>query len=99
MGTCLLPYISIIVSAVLCRAFCCTLTGLGSISLDGAFSPRQWKLERLEEIEDAPADNHIIIETHKTANLRGNERKQHYLSLITQIYKHTGTGDKQHAVC
>ena len=54
------------------------LTCLASIYLDGAFSPRQWILERLEEIEDAPADNHIIVEAHETTNLRGNEIKQQY---------------------
>lgn len=71
-----------VVSFVLCSALCCALTGLGSISLDRAFSPGQWILERLEEIEDAPADNHVIIEAHETANLRGNERKQHSLPNI-----------------
>lgn len=76
-----------------------SLTGKCPILSDWTIAPWKRILEGLEEIEDAPADNHIIIETHKTANLRGNERKQHYLSLITQIYKHTGTGDKQHAVC
>lgn len=74
---------------------CCALTGLGSISLDGAFSPRQWILERLEEVEDAPADNHIIVEAHKTANLRGDERKLQYFSLLKTIavssHKYTNT--------
>lgn len=75
---------------------------MGSISLDGAFSPRQWILERLEEIEDAPADNDIIIEAHKTANLRENERKQRYLlpleTITVSTHKYTNsTGDKQHA--
>lgn len=76
------------------------LTGLGSISLDGAFSPRQWILERLEEIEDAPADNDVIIEAHKTANLRENERKQPYL--FQPVTQHSNsrytnsTGDGQH---
>lgn len=79
---------------------CSALTGLGSISLDGAFSPRQWILERLEEIEDAPADNDIIIEAHKAANLRENERKQPYL--LQPVTQHTNsrytnsTGDKLH---
>lgn len=106
MVACPLPYIAITVSDVLCGALCCTLTGLGSISLDGAFSPWQWILERLEEIEDAPADNHIIIEAHKTANLSGNERKQQYLSLLYTItvsphtYKtKTAQGTNSHAVC
>ncbi len=90
-------------SAVLCIALCRALTGLGSISLDGAFSPRQWILERLEEIEDAPADNHVVIEAHKTAHLSWNERKKQYLSLlktfIVSPHKYTNTdsvGEKQH---
>lgn len=82
----------------LCCSVCCGLTGLASISCDGAFSPRQWILERLEEIEDAPADNHIIIEANKTANLKGNERQQQCLSLLETITVATqntnSTGDK-----
>lgn len=53
----------------------CRLTGLCSISLDGTFSPRQRILKRLEEVEDAPANNHIIVEAHKATNLKREKNK------------------------
>lgn len=69
--------VSVIAAAVLCvPALRFALTGLGSIYADGAFSPRQWILERLEEIEDAPADNHVIVEAHETANLEQEMREK-----------------------
>lgn len=37
------------------------LTGLGSIFPDGTLSPGQRKLEWLEEIEYAPANDHIVV--------------------------------------
>lgn len=86
---------------------CCGLTSLTSISCDGAFSPRQWILEGLEEIEDAPADNHIIIEANKTTNLRGKKETATAM-LITSTNNHClttqntntkSTGDKQFAIC
>lgn len=56
----------------------CALTGLASVSPDWAFGPWQWKLEWLEEVEDAPADDDVVIEAHETANLfgKGNKTKQ-----------------------
>lgn len=60
----------------------CSLTSLSSISVDGAFSPRQWILKRLEEVEDTPANNHVIIEAHKTANLKKNKRKTATLNIV-----------------
>lgn len=51
--------------------FCCALTGLDSTPLDGTFSPRQWKLEGLAEVKEAPADNNVVVEAHKAANLKG----------------------------
>lgn len=79
MGTFLLPYMTDYYVFCSFVQYSIILTCLGSISLDGAFSPRQWILERLKEIEDAPGDDHIIIEAHKTANLRESESKQQYL--------------------
>lgn len=54
----------------------CALTGLASISPYWAFGPWQWKLERLEEVEDAPADDDVVIETHEAANLLGEKQNK-----------------------
>lgn len=37
---------------------------------DRTFTPGQRVLERLEEVEDAPPDDHIIIQPNKEADLR-----------------------------
>lgn len=66
-----LPLLNVELSAL----FISALTGLTSISLKGALRPRQWILERLEEIEDAPADDDIIVEADKSANLGESQRK------------------------
>lgn len=50
------------------------LTGLGSVFPDGAFGPWQRILKRLEEIEDAPADNDVIIEANKAADLQRQQK-------------------------
>lgn len=86
-------YIILYNSGVLCKTEYSALTGLGPVYSDGALSPRQRKLERLEEIEDAPANNHIVVEAHETTNLRENERKQQNSSPLattfTSTHKHT----------
>ena len=58
------------------------LTGLTSVSLKGALCPRQWILEGLEEIEDAPADDDVIVEADKSAHL--GERKRRNLLTCRQ---------------
>lgn len=69
---------------------CFGLTGLAPISRDGALSPWQWILERLEKIEDAPSDDDIIIEPHKTTNLQEmGDNNQDYD--YTQTVRHTMT--------
>lgn len=46
-----------------------SLTGKCPILSDRAVAPRQRKLEGLEEVEDAPANNHIIVEPNKATYL------------------------------
>lgn len=48
---------------------CKALTGLAAVPPDGTVAPGQRILKRLKKVEDAPADNHIIIQTHKTTHL------------------------------
>ena len=45
------------------------LTGQRSVPPDWTFSPGQWILERLEEVEDAPADDDVVVEAHKATHL------------------------------
>ena len=46
-----------------------SLTGKCPIPPDRAFAPWQRILKGLEEVENAPADDHIIVETHKATYL------------------------------
>ena len=49
---------------------CSALTGLGSIPPDWTFGPGEWVLERLEEVEDAPADDDVVVEAHEATHLQ-----------------------------
>ena len=60
------------------------LTGLGSISPDWTFSPGQWILERLEEVEDAPADDDVVVQTHKATHLE-TDREFSQTGLSAQV--------------
>lgn len=46
------------------------LTGKCPILSDWAVTPWERILEGLEEVENAPTDDHIIVETHKAAHLQ-----------------------------
>lgn len=48
-----------------------SLTGKRPVPSDGAVAPWERKLEGLEEVEDTPADNHIIVEPHEATHLDG----------------------------
>lgn len=41
----------------------------GPISDNRTFTPGQWVLEGLEEVEDAPADDHVVVQPDKEADL------------------------------
>lgn len=55
---------------------CRMLTCLAAISPDGTFTPGQWVLKRLKKVEDAPADNHIIVQTHKATHLQNDKKRE-----------------------
>lgn len=57
-----------------------SLTGKAPVLPDWTVAPWKRKLEGLEEIEDAPADDDIIVEAYKSANLGESQRK-----LITHV--------------
>ena len=48
-----------------------SLTGKCPIPSDWTLAPWKRILEGPEEIEDTPADDHIIVETHKATHLDG----------------------------
>ena len=50
-------------------SICCGLTGLAPIPAHGALGPGQRELEGLEEVEDAPADDDVVVETNEAADL------------------------------
>jgi len=45
-------------------------------------------LKRLKKVEDAPAYNHIIVQTHKSTHLQNGEKKEQRVSVnILKIFK------------
>lgn len=45
------------------------LTSKRAVLSDRAVAPWQRILEGLEEVEDAPTNDHVIVETHKATHL------------------------------
>ena len=48
----------------------CGLTGLAPIPAHRALGPGQRELEGLEEVEDAPTDDDVVVEAHEAADLQ-----------------------------
>lgn len=63
------------------------------VSSDWTVAPRQRILERLEKVEDAPTDDDVVVETHKTTHLNGytvigiDGRKHAYNKHKYEMYK------------
>ena len=53
---------------------CLTCTGL--VLDEWTLMPWQRLLERLGEVEEAPADDDIVVESHKEANLQATEESR-----------------------
>lgn len=60
-----------------------SLTGKCPIPPDRTFAPWQRILKGLEEIENAPADDHIVVETHKATHL---DRQTDRLLIIVYLF-------------
>lgn len=59
------------------------LTGAGLVLDERTLVPGQGLLKRLREVEQTPADDHIVVERHKEADLH---MKNYYYYRLHKVY-------------
>lgn len=69
------------------------LTSAGRVLGEGTLVPRQGLLEGLGEVEEAPADDDVIVESHEETHLRAREASYFRTLTDAKTVRRSYTGD------